>query len=125
PVRQLVRRETGWGERLVALDRADRLVFSDGGQNPAVALLVPRALRTAAPGTVVEICPAATMLAAALGARLKRVPGAALFIDYGYYPSRAGATLTAIRRHRHVSALDDPGNTDLSAHVDFAAFAAA
>jgi NADH dehydrogenase [ubiquinone] 1 alpha subcomplex assembly factor 7 len=130
PIRQLVRGRIGWAERLVALDngaepQSERLTLVEGPENPALALLVPPGLRAAPPGTLVEICPAAAALAASLGERLARLPGIALFIDYGYFPSRPGATLTALRRHRAVSLLDSPGEADLSAHVDFAAFAEA
>jgi NADH dehydrogenase [ubiquinone] 1 alpha subcomplex assembly factor 7 len=82
-------------------------------------------MRAAAPGTVVEICPAAAALAATLGERLARSPGAALFIDYGHCPGVSGSTLSAVRRHAPAVVLDDPGGADLSAHVDFGAFAAA
>jgi NADH dehydrogenase [ubiquinone] 1 alpha subcomplex assembly factor 7 len=85
--------------------------------------LVPPTLRQLPPGSIVELCPASAALAAALGERLRRAPGAALFIDYGYFPSRPGATLAALRRHEPVGVLDEPGDADLSAHVDFAAFA--
>ena len=96
-----------WAERLVALDtgaepEAERLVFVEGPESPGLALLVPPGLRDAPPGTVVEICPAAAALAASLGERLARQPGMALFIDYGYFPSRPGATLAALRRHAAV-----------------------
>ena len=130
PIRQFVRGRNGWAERLVALDartdpEAERLVVAEGPESPALALLIPPALRAAPPGTRVEICPAAAALAASLGERLARDPGMALFIDYGYFPGRAGPTLAALRRHRPVSLLDSPGEADLSAHVDFAAFAEA
>jgi NADH dehydrogenase [ubiquinone] 1 alpha subcomplex assembly factor 7 len=125
PIRQLVRGRIEWAERLVALDEADRLVFADGPENPALSLLVPPALRARPSGTIVEICPAAAALAAALGERLATQPGAALFVDYGYFPSAPGPTLGALRRHAAAPVLDDPGSADLSAHVDFAAFAAA
>jgi NADH dehydrogenase [ubiquinone] 1 alpha subcomplex assembly factor 7 len=125
PVRQLVRRGAHWAERLVALDAAGRLVFADGPENPAVTLLVPLALRDEPPGTIVELRPTAAALAGALGERLVQQPGAALFVDYGYFPSRPGPTLAAVRRHAAASVLDDPGEVDLSAHVDFAAFAEA
>jgi NADH dehydrogenase [ubiquinone] 1 alpha subcomplex assembly factor 7 len=125
PIRQLVRGRTDWAERLVTLDDNERLVFADGPESPAATLLVPQALRDEPPGTLVEICPAAAALAAALGERLARAPGAALFIDYGHSASRSGPTLAAVRRHRTAAVLDDPGGCDLSAHVDFAAFAAA
>ena len=125
PVRQLVRGRFEWAERLVALDAGDRLVLADGPESPALSLLVPPALRARPSGTVVEICPAAAALAAALGERLAGQPGAALFVDYGYFPSAPGPTLAALSRHQPAALLDDPGSADLSAHVDFAAFAAA
>jgi NADH dehydrogenase [ubiquinone] 1 alpha subcomplex assembly factor 7 len=123
PIRQLMRGRSEWAERQVALDQNGRLAFSDGSENPALTLLVPPGLRQLPPGTVVELCPAAAALAAALGERFTCAPGAALFIDYGYFPNRPGPTLAALRRHQPVGVLDDPGNADLSAHVDFAAFA--
>jgi NADH dehydrogenase [ubiquinone] 1 alpha subcomplex assembly factor 7 len=126
PIRQLVRGGRGWGERMVALDPDGRFAFVDGPESPLLSLLVPPALRdTAPPGSVYEICPPALALAAALGARLSNGPGAALFIDYGRFPSRAGASLRAVQHHQPVGALEAPGSADLSADVDFAAFAEA
>ena len=126
PIRQFVRGAVHWSERLVALDDENRFVFVDGPESPAASLLVPREQRDgAARGAVAEICPAALALASTLGARLAHQPGAALFIDYGYFPRPPGPTLGAFRRHQPVSILDAPGTADLSAHVDFAAFAEA
>jgi NADH dehydrogenase [ubiquinone] 1 alpha subcomplex assembly factor 7 len=124
PIRQLVRGRRHWSERVVALDREDRLVFADGPENPVLSLLVPEAVRdTAEAGAVFEFCPAALALGTALGARLSRDPGAALFIDYGHHSIRPGSSLRALSRHRPVDALASPGSADLSTHVDFAAFA--
>jgi NADH dehydrogenase [ubiquinone] 1 alpha subcomplex assembly factor 7 len=80
-------------------------------------------LPDAAPGTQAEICEAGRALAAAIGTRLRRDGGWALIIDYGY-DSRHGVSLQAVRGHRGASILDRPGETDLSAHVDFAALGA-
>jgi SAM-dependent MidA family methyltransferase len=52
-------------------------------------------------------------------------PGAALFLDYGPEHSAAGDSLQAIRNGRPAGSLDAPGTADLTAHVDFASFAAA
>jgi NADH dehydrogenase [ubiquinone] 1 alpha subcomplex assembly factor 7 len=123
PIRQFVRRGVHWSERMVSLDGANRLVYVEGPPRRIVGLLVPKGLRDSAEeGAIVEICPAALTLAAALGARLSRQAGAALFIDYGYFPTAPGPTLRALRRHRAVSELAAPGTADLSAHVDFGAF---
>jgi NADH dehydrogenase [ubiquinone] 1 alpha subcomplex assembly factor 7 len=125
PIRQLVRAGRDWAERLVAVDPRGQLCLADGPQSPALTLLALRSGRDATPGTVVEICPAASALATALADRLARSPGAAWFVDYGYAEPMSGATLAAIEEHRPVGILDRPGRADLSAHVDFAAFAAA
>jgi NADH dehydrogenase [ubiquinone] 1 alpha subcomplex assembly factor 7 len=125
PIRQLVRGEAQWAERLVAVDAAGRLCFADGPESPALSLLAPLERRAAPSGTVLELCPAAAALAASLADRLRNRPGAALFIDYGYAEWTPGSTLAAIGEHRAAGALDAPGTADLSAHVDFAVFAAA
>ncbi|MGH7063376.1 MAG: SAM-dependent methyltransferase, partial [Stellaceae bacterium] len=126
PIRQLVRGPAGWSERMVALDAAGALVFADLPAGPAAALLAAQRGRGGEqPGDVVEICPAALALAAALGNRLAHQPGAALFIDYGHTGGRRGGSLRAVRRHRPVPVLSCPGTADLSAYVDFAAVAEA
>jgi NADH dehydrogenase [ubiquinone] 1 alpha subcomplex assembly factor 7 len=125
PIRQLVRGERDWRERFVALDDAGRLVFADGPEIRELSLLVPEEVRDSQPGAVIEIRPAAAALAAALGERLAQTRGAALCIDYGYSAPTLGPTLAAVRRHAAADILDHPGNADLSADVDFAAFAAA
>ncbi len=125
PIRQFVRCGFHWAERMVVLDREGNFAVADGRENPAAALLIPAGLRNSAPRTIAEICPAALVLASAIGARLGRQPGAALFIDYGHFPSMPGATLRAVSQHRLVSPLAAPGTADLSAAVDFAAVAEA
>ncbi len=126
PIRQLLRGETSWHERLVALDAdGERLAFAADAAPSAAAALVPPGLRAAAPGSLCEIRPAALSLAAGLGARLMRQGGVALFIDYGYWPSACGDTLQALAGHRRRAVLDNPGAADLTAHVDFETLAAA
>ena len=121
PIRQFIRSEAGWRERLVGI-RDGALAFGLS-RDPVPPGLVPEALRTASPGTLVEICPAFTSLAAALAAR--GAPLAALFIDYGHATSRGGETLQAVKAHRPVDPLAEPGEADLTAHVDFEAFTTA
>jgi NADH dehydrogenase [ubiquinone] 1 alpha subcomplex assembly factor 7 len=123
PIRQLVRGYSAWAERLIGLGAEGPLVFVEGPESPALGLLVPTSLHRSPRGTIVEICPAATTLAGALGERFAGSPGAALFVDYGYFPSRPRSTLSALHHHQQVGVLDNPGDADLSAHVDFAAVA--
>ncbi|WP_228242362.1 class I SAM-dependent methyltransferase [Porphyrobacter sp. GA68] len=123
PVRQLVRTQRSWRERMVALDDADRFMFVAGDQPMDDA--VPEARRQAEPGTIIETCPGAAAVAQEIGRRLREHGGAALLIDYGYLEPATGSTLQAVRAHRKVDPLASPGAADLTAHVDFAALAEA
>ncbi|TWB35843.1 class I SAM-dependent methyltransferase [Nitrospirillum pindoramense] len=124
PIRQLQKTERGWAERCVTWD-ADAVRFAwaldaTGGAE----LLVPPDLRAAAPGSVVEICPAALTVVGEIGRRLAAHPGAALVVDYGYDAPPQGDTLQAVRGHAYAAVLEDPGQADLTAHVDFRTLAA-
>ncbi len=122
PVRQFVRTEAGWRERLVAADAGQFVPVT--GVAPAEAL-VPGALWQAPLGSVVEASPASTAIAAEIGTRLRTHGGAALIIDYGHAGPVTGDTLQAVRGGSFADPFDAPGEVDLTAHVDFTALAAA
>jgi NADH dehydrogenase [ubiquinone] 1 alpha subcomplex assembly factor 7 len=121
PIRQFQRAGTAWHERRIGLGPdGESLVYAlDPAFNPLARDLPP-----APENAIAELCPRALALGAALGARLARDGGAALFVDYGYHPRACGDTLQAVRRHRPQAVLDEPGSADLTAHVDFDSFAA-
>ncbi len=72
-------------------------------------------------GEIVEDSPAREKVVAAVARRLVDRGGVALFIDYGHSKSAAGDTLQAVRAHQFASVLENPGEQDLTAHVDFEA----
>jgi len=121
PVRQFHRTEEGWRERMVGLadDGSLRLALAPG-VSPFVSLLPD-----APPGAEAELCEAGRALAASIGARIRTHGGWALIVDYGAGSAGRAASLQAVRGHRGADILDRPGETDLSAHVDFTALAAA
>tara|TARA_R110002126_G_scaffold4971_2_gene25954 strand:- start:2948 stop:4045 length:1098 start_codon:yes stop_codon:yes gene_type:complete len=122
PVRQLVMTGRGWAERRVALDDGG-LVFSPGEIAADADRLVPAAGKDAPPGAIFETCPTAGKFADSLCRRFSSAPGAALLIDYGHAESNLGDTLQAVRRHAYANVLSDPGESDITAHVDFDALA--
>ncbi|MBL4840284.1 MAG: class I SAM-dependent methyltransferase [Rhodospirillales bacterium] len=123
PIRQFERASHGWSERLVGVDaNTGELGFVRGAQTPVTDALVPATLRgTAKPGDIFESCPAAIAIADQVARRLNEVGGAALFIDYGHPHSAFGDTLQALKDHKYHPVLEQPGDADLTAHVDFAA----
>jgi NADH dehydrogenase [ubiquinone] 1 alpha subcomplex assembly factor 7 len=127
PVRQLVKTAQGWRERMVIAEpdgSAEGSRFACvAGDRPMDAAL-PEARRDAPEGTIIETCPGAAAVMFEVAGRIAAQGGAALFIDYGHAQPREGSTLQAVRAHRKVDPFVDPGEADLTAHVDFAALAA-
>ena len=117
PIRQAVRTPTGWRERTVTFTEMGTLAFALGGP---VAAPAPSA--GAACGSIAEWSDAVADIGAAVGTLVSAPGGAALFIDYGRAGPELGDTLQALRAHRKESPLAHPGDADLTAHVDFAAF---
>jgi len=62
---------------------------------------------------------------AAIATCLAAKGGAALLIDYGHERSAPGDSLQAVRGHGYAPVLANPGEQDLTAHVDFEAVASA
>ncbi len=117
PIRQFMRGPRDWRERLIGLDNSGNLVF---GLAPEPERFIKA---QAQEGDVLEVSAIGHRLMFALGARLARQGGAALFIDYGHTATGFGDTLQALRAHRMVDPLTESGEADITAHVDFAAMA--
>jgi SAM-dependent MidA family methyltransferase len=107
PVRQFIRRATGWQERYVA---------------NAAYIEHPTDMRLPddPPGSVREINEAAQSFVQEIARR----DAVALFIDYGPTKSAPGESVQAIRAGQYADPLAEPGTADLTAHVDFSALAA-
>ncbi len=124
PVRQYVKTPRGWCERMITTKDAE-LAFALAPV-PLPPAAVPAALDAAPEGGVYETSPAGAALAEDIARIIAARGGAGLIIDYGY-DARSGfaETLQAVGGHRFADVLTEPGEDDLSAHVDFAALAAA
>ena len=114
-----------WRERGVALGPQGELVWCD-----RASTLRPPVEAAFVSGSVTELHKQAQAFVASLATWLHR--GAAFFVDYGFpaaeyhHPQRTGGTLMCHRAHRADSEpLEDPGDKDITAHVDFTAVALA
>jgi SAM-dependent MidA family methyltransferase len=72
-------------------------------------------------GEIIEDSPARDAYAREIAAQLDIHGGVAIIIDYGHERSAPGDTLQAVRGHRYAPVLADPGEQDLTSHVDFEA----
>ncbi|MCA1456195.1 SAM-dependent methyltransferase [Bradyrhizobium sp. BRP22] len=124
PIHQVVRRENGWHERVIQLDSNGNLAFGAAPEPmPRFEVLLPPLVRAAPLGAVFEWRPDTEIMK--LASRVRDQDGAALIIDYGHMRSDAGDTFQAIARHSFSDPLKNPGQADVTAHVDFQALARA
>jgi NADH dehydrogenase [ubiquinone] 1 alpha subcomplex assembly factor 7 len=121
PIRQFVRRDGRWFERFVD---GGRFFECTATPSPTLPCFAGEG-RGGGEAIVAELGESAIALAGSLGTRLATRPGAALFLDYGPDHSAPGESLQALREGHPADPFSDPGTADLTAHVDFAAFAAA
>ncbi len=112
PIRQYMRQNGQWHERLVGLAGDALAMGLSPDPEPAITQQGPE-------GAVIEVAIAAQAFIRSLATRLKADGGVALFLDYGHTKSGFGDTLQAMHRHAFVDPLASPGESDLTAHVDF------
>ncbi len=122
PVSHYVHSPNGWHERVVTLGPDGRLAFA---VNPVPSLNFEKAFAGLVDGAPVGAILEHRSLAYVLEIirHLKAFGGAALIVDYGFTQSRLGETFQGVRGHAYADPLSDPGEVDLTAHVDFAALA--
>lgn len=113
PLDQFVMTGQGWRERLVGLDAAGGLAFGLGEDEAGPDVAAPL-------GSVFEQPTISLDIVATVSRHLAKAGGAALFVDYGSARSGLGDTLQAMKAHGFVDPLAEPGEADLTAHVDFA-----
>lgn len=122
PIRQFIRKPDGWHERLVGLIDGKRAFGLS--PTPIPNETMPTAVANAEPDSMFEVCFAGGEVMSRLAKAVAKQGGSILAIDYGYARTQTGDTLQGVRNHAYADVLEEPGETDLSAHVDFGALAA-
>lgn len=114
PIRQFLHTGGTWHERTIALDDADALTFS---HSPTPASLI---LPKQPDGTIAELNLQQTHWLQSIPVNVETL----LLCDYGAAPASSITftdTLQALHAHQKVSPLHNPGETDLTTHVNFTA----
>ncbi len=110
--RQAVKTKAGWQEAVIGL-QDDRLVFGLGG------FLSGDDLPNASENSVYEFSPARERIWSEVVSRVTKQKGAALAIDYGHLEKRLTGTFQSVKNHQYANVLENPGEQDLTSHVDF------
>jgi SAM-dependent MidA family methyltransferase len=125
----LIRSNGGKWEELRVAARRDRLLFKVCEPHQMLSNEIGKLPRRG-DGTIVELRPQASTWIKAVAKKLRA--GFVLVIDFGFpreellSPHRTEGTFACYRSHRRdFRPLDDPGEKDIAAHVDFTALAEA
>lgn len=116
PIKQYVMTKEGMRERRVAWDVATdgfTFILSEPG------LTLAKSGTVIADGTVIENSPASRQVMRSMAQQIVSLGGAALIIDYGYLGEAHHDTLQALKNHLFHPVLSNPGEADITAHVDF------
>ncbi|XP_057491254.1 uncharacterized protein LOC130776988 isoform X1 [Actinidia eriantha] len=124
PVHQFQRAARGWCEKMVDVGEDSSFHFVLSPQPTPATLFLMKRCKWAATEEIakldqIEVCPRAMELTQTIAKRISSDGGGALIIDYGFN-GVVSDSLQAIRKHKFVDILDNPGTADLSAYVDFA-----
>ncbi len=123
PVHQVVKADDGWHERMIDVDD-DIFIYGVAKEPiPRFEVLLPPQVRAAPNGAIYEWRPDTEIMD--LARRVRDQGGVALIIDYGHVRSDAGDTFQAVTKHSFTNPLKNPGDADITAHVDFQALASA
>ena len=125
PLRQFMktfdaRREVNWHERMVSAD-GENLMFTLAPE-PVPPALSLNAMPATQLGAIFEIQPAARTIVSDIANRIVSRGGLGLIVDYGHVAG-LGDSLQAVKAHEFTDPLAEPGETDLTVHVDFGALA--
>ena len=117
PAQQFVKSDRGWHMRMVAA-QGDELVFalSEEHEPPDFA---PSSLRDAPKESVLEIGTEAVAAVRTISDRIVDNGGVALIVDYGHTKTSLGDTFQAVKHHAYADPLFEPGEADMTFHVDF------
>lgn len=116
PIKQYVMTKEGMREKRVSWNlekNSFEFILAEPG------LMLAKSGTTIPEGTVMEHSPACRSVMRKLAGHIKQHGGAALVIDYGYLGEAHHDTLQALKSHLFHPVLSDPGEADITAHVDF------
>ncbi|XP_013192686.1 protein arginine methyltransferase NDUFAF7 homolog, mitochondrial [Amyelois transitella] len=118
PIHKFEKTEKGWREVLIDLDSAGKLRYRISAEETnSVRTLIRPPLDTGE-RTHLEISARSLGIARQLAQRVDEFGGIALIADYGHEGEK-GDTFRAFHKHKVVDPLENPGDSDLTADVDF------
>ena len=118
PIKQFIKINDKWYERLIDIDpnNNEKLRFI-ASKNPTKYIkFFPKISNKI---KIFEFCPSAISLIIYISNKIKSHGGFDIIIDYSLNTNDHYGSLQAVKKHKYINPLDNPGFIDLSARVNF------
>lgn len=119
PIKQFQFQNNKWHERVIGL-KGDQLIWGLS-PSPMPAAAIPASFSSPEKGDIWEVSPLSQQVMEQIGELLHQRTGTMVVIDYGYDLPQTINSFQAISNHTFADPLENQGETDLSALVDFTA----
>ncbi|MAC41746.1 MAG: hypothetical protein CMJ05_08150 [Pelagibacterales bacterium] len=120
PIHQFIKINNNWHERLIDLDLNNNLKFIADNKPSIYEKILPRNLQN---NEIIEFAPSAIQIVSSLTKRVLATGGIILIIDYALSDKDTFGSLQAVKDHKYIDPLSNPGNSDLSSKVNFSILA--
>jgi NADH dehydrogenase [ubiquinone] 1 alpha subcomplex assembly factor 7 len=116
PIHQFIKIKNNWHERLIDIDSDNNLKFVYNNKPSLYEKIFPKYLKN---NKVIEFCPSAINIISSLTKRILASGGIVIIIDYALSDDDKFGSLQAVKGHKYIDPLSNPGNSDLSSKVNF------
>ena len=122
PIKQIYKKENLFLEKHVVLSRNKKTVdflFKKAKKNLIKNI---KKLNLINGGGIIEYPIVAIEYLRSIATKIKKFDGALLTFDYGYTKRKSQDTLQSVKKHKYLNILDQPGNADITHHINYRLF---
>ncbi len=119
PIRAFQKHDGKFLEQIVALNEKDELCLTLSPTQTGMNISLDLTFKDTKNEAIIEISPFVENIMMQLTYHYEHYPGAVFICDYGYEKPPLKSTLRAIKNHQFMDLFETPGESDLSAFVNF------
>ena len=122
PIKQIYKKGNLLFEKHVTLSNSKEELKFLYKKTSSKLIKYPDILKTSSKKNIIEYPIAAIEYLISISKKIKKLNGSILTFDYGYTSRKNKSTLKAIAKHKFKKITSDPGNSDISSHINFKLF---
>ena len=122
PIKQLYKNKKSFFERYVALKKDTKKIGFVNKKAKKKLIKDIKKLNLVSNGNIIEYPYEALKYLELISKKIKKYQGGLLIFDYGFIQNKNKNTLQAIKNHKYQNIFFDPGNADITSHINYSLF---